>query len=320
MEEKIINMPKVELHLHLDGSVSIDLLEKFSHLSHEEIIQNVVSENDLTLKDYLKHFDFVNKYLQTKENLELASCTLGNELIKENIIYAEIRFAPLDYIKEGLTPNEVVDAVLSGFSKCNLKTNLILCMRRGEDFSYNKKVIDLANKYLNKGVVAVDLVGDEEHFPFKEYESLFKICHYANIPVTIHAGETNKRDILDIIPYTKRIGHGIKIIDDNALIDLIKKNDILLEVCPNSNLDTKNILDYYNHPIKKLLSCGVKVSINTDNRTVSNITLNEEYQNLYHYLNFTHDDFINMNLNAIDKAFISEEEKENLKSIIKKDS
>ena len=201
-----------------------------------------------------------------------------------------------------------------------MKTNLILCMRRGESFSYNKKVIDLANEYLGKGVVAVDLVGDEEHFPFKDYESLFKICNYANIPVTIHAGEVTKRDILDIIPYTKRIGHGIKIYDDDELINLIKEKNILLEVCPNSNLDTKNISDYSNHPIKKLYENGVRVSINTDNKTVSNITLKEEYQNLYKYLNFTYDDFVKMNLNAIDSAFITLDEKENLKSIIKKDS
>ena len=108
MEDKIINMPKIELHLHLDGSVSIDLLEKFSGSSRDEVIKKVVSENDQTLEEYLKHFFFVNKYLQTKENLELASFTLANELLKENVIYAEIRFAPLDYIEGGLTPNEVI--------------------------------------------------------------------------------------------------------------------------------------------------------------------------------------------------------------------
>ena len=315
MEDEIIKMPKVELHLHLDGSVPIPLLAKFSGICEDEIKKIVISDNDQTLAEYLKHFDFVNQYLQTKENLELASRTLGEKLIEENVVYAEIRFAPLDHTKMGLTAEEVVDAVLLGLSKCNLKTNLILCMRRGESFTYNKKVIELANEYLNKGVVAIDLVGDEEHFPFKDYEPLFKICRYANIPVTIHAGEVNKRDILDILPYTKRIGHGIKIDGDSDLINAVKEKDILLEVCPNSNLDTKNILDYNMHPIKRLYDANIKVSISTDNRTVSNISLCEEYHNLCHYLKFTYDDLV-----AISYAFISEKEKENLKMVIKKGS
>ena len=317
MEDSLLKMPKVELHLHFDGGVDIDLLAKFSNLSRDEVIKKTVSLNDDTLSDYLKHFDFVKEFLQTKENLKLASLTLGENLKQENVIYAEIRFDPLDYTNHGLTPHEVIDTIIEGLSESNLKFNLILCMRRGKDISYNKKIIELANDYLKGGVVAVDLVGDEEHFPFTDYEYLFKICKYANIPVTIHAGETNKRDIKNVVSYTKRIGHGIKIYDDNELISLIKENNILLEVCPNSNIDTKNILDYASHPIRKLYEKGVEVCINTDNRVVSNITLCEEYLNLVKYLNFNYDELKQMNLNAINYAFISEDEKENLRKQIK---
>ena len=224
----------------------------------------------------------------------------------------------LELISDNLSSTDVIDSVLLGLSKCNLKTNLILCMRRGKDFKYNKEVIDLANKYLNKGVVAVDLVGDEESYPFIDYKKLFDICKYANIPVTVHAGEVTKRDIIDIIPYTKRIGHGIKIYDDEELIILVKDNNILLEVCPNSNIDTKNSLDYSHHPIKKLFDLGIKVSVNTDNRMVSNITLTEEYNNIIHYLGFTLNDIYQMNLNAIDYAFLPDLEKKELKELLKK--
>lgn len=313
MDNEIIKMPKVELHLHLDGSIPIFVLEKLSGLSYDEIYQKAVSENDNKLPDYLERFNFINSYIKTKEDLELASFSLGKELDMENVIYAEIRFAPIDYVSDNLSEDEIIESVLSGLKKCNLKTNLILCMRRGASFEYNKRVIELANRYLGKGVVAVDLVGDEENYPFTLYKELFDVCKYANIPVTIHAGEVTKRDIIDIIPYTKRIGHGIKIYDDEELINLIKDNNILLEVCPNSNLDTKNISDYYHHPIRKLYDSGVKVSINTDNRVVSNITITEEYINLVNYLKFSLRDLYQMNLNAIDYAFISEKEKEELK-------
>ena len=318
MSGNIVKMPKVELHLHLDGSVSLELLAKFSGYSIDTIKEKVISTSDSDLSSYLEHFNFINNYLQTKENLELASYTLGRDLLAENVIYAEIRFAPLDHTKNGLKPNDVVNSVLSGLKKSGLNSNLILCMRRGEDLFYNKKVIELANHYLNKGVVAVDLVGDEEHFHFTDYEYLFKLCKYANIPTTIHAGETNKRDILKVIPYTKRIGHGIKIFDDENLINEVINNNTLLEICPNSNLDTKNISTYIVHPIKKLYERGVKVCINTDNRTVSDITLTEEYFNLIEYLNFTYDDLVKMNLNAIDGAFISKEEKQKLKDMYEK--
>ena len=316
MNNEILKVPKVELHLHLDGSIPLNVLEQLSGLSHEEVYQKAVSENDKTLTEYLERFDFINSLIKTKEDLELISYSLGKELEKENVIYAEIRFAPIDYVSSNLTGEEVIESVLSGLSKCNLKTNLILCMRRGADYSYNKQTIELANKYLNKGVVAVDLVGDETTYPFTLYKELFDICKYANIPFTIHAGEVTKRDIKDIIPYTKRIGHGIKIYDDLELINLVKDNNILLEVCPNSNIDTKNIVDYSHHPIRKLYDSSIKVSINTDNRTVSNITLTEEYTNLINYLDFTYADLYQMNFNAIDYAFISDEEKEKLKKRI----
>ena len=316
MNEMLLKMPKIELHLHLDGSVSLDLLEMWSGLSIDEVRQKVVSNNDVSLKDYLEHFNFVNEYLQTKKNLELASFMLGTELDKENVIYAEVRFAPILHTQKGLTLNEVVDSILLGFRSCKVKVNLILCMIRGASFEDNQKVIELANRYLGKGVVAVDLAGDEEHVSFTDSEYFFKICKAANIPTTIHAGEVLTRDIKEIIPYTKRIGHGIKIVGNTELMDLVKNNDMLLEVCPNSNIDTKNIDSYTNHPVKKLYDYGMKLCINTDNRTVSNISLTDEYISLVDVLGFTYDDLVKMNLNAIDKAFISEKEKEELRIII----
>ena len=316
MKKEINKMPKVELHLHLDGSVSIKTLMKLSGLSKEEVIEKVVSKHHKNLGEYLKCFDFVDNLLQTKKALTMASRDLGKRLEKENVIYAEIRFAPISHIALGLSLEEVVEAVLDGLKKCKVKTNLILCLRRGWSIKNNMEIIHLANKFLGKGVVAVDLVGNEDDYPFDEYEQLFRICKHAKIPVTIHAGETTKRDIKTVLYYTKRIGHGIKIVDDEDLINETIRNNVLLEICPNSNIDTRNISDYSSHPIKRLYDKGVKVCINTDNMTVSDIDLNKEYFNLYKTFNFTIDDFKKMNLNAIDGAFISEKEKKMLEKKI----
>ena len=313
MNSELLKMPKIELHMHFDGSIPITTLEELSGLSYDEVYQNAVSINDRELTDYLKRFDFINQFLQTKENLELASLALGKELEKENVIYAEVRFAPLLHTNKGLTPEEVIESVKSGFSKCNVKTNLILCMIRGMDETFNRKTLELAKKYLDNGVVAIDLAGDEKNYPFTLYQDLFMEAKKLGIPVTIHAGEVLKRDVIDVISYTKRIGHGIKIQNDEELINLVKENNILLEVCPNSNLDTNNVRDYSHHPIKKIYDMGVKVSVNTDNRVVSNISLTEEYISLINFLGFTIDDLYQMNINAIDYAFITNEEKEELK-------
>ncbi len=315
MNQELLKMPKVELHMHLDGSVPINTLMKLSGLSYDEVYHKAVSINDSELTDYLKRFDFINLYLQTKENLELASFALGEELEKENVIYAEVRFAPVLHTKEGLSLDEVIESIKKGFSKCHVKINLILCMIRGMDYETNHKVIELAMKYKNNGVVAIDLAGDEKNYPFTMYTDLFDECKRLSIPVTIHAGEVLKRDIKDVIPYTKRIGHGIKISNDLELINLVKDNNILLEVCPNSNIDTHNAPDYTNHPIKELYSL-VRVCTNTDNRLVSNITLTEEYNSLVNILGFTKDNLIQMNLNAIDYAFLNDEEKNKLKEEI----
>lgn len=317
MIEKIVNMPKVELHLHLDGSVSIPLLSKLSGLSEEVVKDKVVSDNANNLGEYLSCFDFVNEYLQTKENLKLASYDLKERLKKENVIYAEVRFAPISHIEGGLTFDEVVEAVLSGLSDDKIKINLILCLRRGFSFEDNIEIIKLANRYLNKGVVAVDLVGDENKYPFCDYAYFFKVCQSANIPFTIHAGEADKRDLYDVINYTKRIGHGIKAIQDDKLMQKIKDNDILLEVCPKSNIDTKNALNYSTHPIKALYDYGINVSISTDNMTVSNIDLIGEYVNLHEAFHFTLNDFKKMNIMAINHAFLTKKEKDELINIIK---
>lgn len=186
---------------------------------------------------------------------------------------------------------------------------------RGDSFDDNKKVIDLAEKYLNRGVCAIDLAGDEEHFDTKLYEDLFLYTYSKNIPYTIHAGEVGDikslRDAISFKP--SRIGHGIKSIYDKELLNEIKNNNILLEVCPTSNYQTNAIDLYSNNPVYELYKYGIDILINTDNRTVSNITLNKEYNLLVNNFPFNINDFIKMNLNAIDYAFLSEKEKQELK-------
>ena len=312
MLEKIKQMKKIELHLHLDGSMSLELASKLSGASCEECKKMMVASDFVRdLRDYLINFNFPISLMQTKENLKLVASDLVNRLEKENVIYAEIRFAPVSHINEGLTYDEIVESVLEGLRENkNVKTNLILCMRRGFPDELNIETLKTAKKYLNKGVVAVDLVGDEKNHKLKEHLSLFSLVRDMNVPFTIHAGETDEIDILDAINLgVKRIGHGVKCINNQELVNLIKEKNILLEVCPTSNIQTNAFSDYTNHPVYNLYKKNINISINTDNMTVSNIDLNEEYLKLINNFPFSIDDLKEINRNSVNYAFLSPKEK-----------
>lgn len=316
MQEQLIKLPKVELHLHLDGAVSIDLASKLTNISIEELKEKMIAKDKChNLSEYLTKFDFPCSIMQTKENLTLISKDLVDRLAKQNVIYAEIRFAPMFHINNGLTYEEVVEAVLKGLqSNLNIKTNLILCMMRGLPRENNLKTIEVAEKYLNKGVCCLDLAGAEDKYPIDDYLELFEIVKSKNIPFISHAGENGTaeevRKAINI--GARRIGHGIHAIESEEVLNLIKEKNILLEVCPTSNVQTNSIDKYENHPIEELYKLGIPLSINTDNSTVSNISLTEEYLKLFNYFNFTIEDYKKMNINAINHSFLTKEEKETL--------
>lgn len=309
------NLPKVELHLHLDGSVRESTA---SEILGVDVSNKMQVNNCKSLSDYLSKFEIPLIVMQSKENLERISYELAVDLKKDNVIYAEIRFCPILHTKNGLSLEEVIDSVLKGLKKVEIKTNLILCMMRNFEEDENKKIIYLAKKYLNKGVVGIDLAGDESKYKTQNYEHLFDLVKQNNIPFTIHAGEADDyNSVLSAIKFgVKRIGHGVKSVDSIETIQKIINENVTLEVCPTSNVDTCIVNVYKNHPIKKLYDLGVKITVNTDNNTVSNIDLTGEYEKLLLTFNFTEKDFLNFNMNAIDSAFLTNEEKEELKKIV----
>ena len=315
--EQIKNLKKIELHLHLDGSVSLETICKIKNKSLEEIKNNLVAPSKCNnLSEYLTKFDLPIECMQTRDNLKLVALELVNYLESQNVIYAEIRFAPMFHTKKGLAYEDVVEAVLDGLNENKrVKTNLILCMMRGMDKKENLRTIDTAYKYLKKGVCALDLAGAEDKYPLSEYTDLFEIIKQKNIPFTVHAGENGEFSEVELAVKmgAKRIGHGIHSFESNELLEKLIDKNVLLEICPTSNVQTNSIKEYKDHPIYDFYKKNIKVCINTDNKTVSNITLNEEYEKLYNTFNFSIEDFKRMNMNALENAFLSDKEKEDLK-------
>ena len=314
-------MKKIELHVHLDGSIRPTTISELLDISLEKAIKlSTVSNKTNSLKEYLDKFDIPLKIMQTKENLVRVSKELAEDLQNDNVIYAEIRFAPNKHLEQGLTLDEVITSILKGLREVPIKTNLILCMMRGDSYEKNYEIIKYAQKYLKQGVVGIDLAGNESAYPVNDYKELFDIAKKEDIPFTIHAGEADGAlSIINAINLgAKRIGHGVHAIESEEALNLIKEKDITLEVCPKSNLDTNIYNKIEEHPIKKLFDKGIKVTLNTDNRTVSNITLNETYEELKDTFKFTDEDFIRMNKNAIECAFINETEKQELLELLMK--
>ena len=314
-------MKKVELHLHLDGSVRPTTISELLNIQLEDAIkQSSILNKTESLKEYLDKFDIPLKIMQTKENLERIAKELAEDLLNDDVIYAEIRFAPNKHLESGLTLDKVITSILKGLSQIPIKTNLILCMMRGDSFSKTLEIIKLAKKYLNNGVVAIDLAGNEAAYPVNDYQPLFEIAKKESIPFTIHAGEADgPSSVINAIHIgAKRIGHGVHAIESEEALNLIKEKDIALEVCPKSNLDTNMYSTLDKHPIKKLYDQKIKITLNTDNRTVSNITLNKTYKDLEETFHFTKNDFIKMNINAINCAFITKKEKQELLELLMK--
>lgn len=315
IKEKIMTMPKIDLHLHLDGSLNIDYIKNTFKLSDKSISRFLIAPDKCEdLNDYLTRFDYPVSIMQTKEELYSALLTLLNDLKNQNVVYAEIRFAPQLHT-EFLSQEEVVETLLSAKAQVDIKSNLILCLMRGDNNKEaNYKTIEIAKKYLGKGVCALDLAGAEGLFKTENYKEEFAYAKSLDIPFTIHAGEADGPDSIveAIMMGAKRIGHGVNASKDEDLVNYLANKKIPLEICVKSNIQTGICSSYKDHPLEYLYRKGVITTINTDNMTVSNTNLASEYLNIINNTSLTYEDLFKMNINSLEVSFLSEEEKKEL--------
>lgn len=312
--KKYENTKKIELHCHLDGSLSPERVSKWVRKNISDVKNDLQLDKPGNLANYLSHFSYPISLLQTKTRLKDAAMELCKDMLSENVVYAEIRFDPMSHTKKGLTLKEVIDSVLEGISLTELKAKIILVMKRERTFEENKQIIDIAKKYLKKGVACIDLAGNEYEYPTKNFKELFNYAKELEVPFIIHAGESGDyRNIDAAVSFgAQRIGHGVQAIKNYDTMEELKKYDIPLEICVSSNIDTGLYKNYKDHPVMRLIDSGVSVTINTDNRTLSNTTLTDEYNILNKYFGFTIENFNEMNRCAIRHAFLTDKEKNEL--------
>lgn len=334
MKSILKKLPKVELHCHLDGSVRPETMYELLQREYREI-ENInfnrfkklirVEKDCSSLNEYLKKFNYPLKVMQNKENIERITYELLEDLSKQNVKYVEIRFAPFLSMEKGLSFDEVVESVLKGMDKGNkdfgIKSRGILICMRHDDKEKSLEVVKQGEKYLGKGIVAVDLAGSED-FPPEIHKEAFQLAYKLGYHITVHAGETGIcENIVKSIELLKaeRIGHGIAAIKSPKAMEIIKEKDIFLEMCPISNFQTKAVNNIEEYPIKDFINKGLKVTINTDNITVSNTTLEKEYRLLMDKFNLSIKDIIVLINNSVEAAFINKKEKEILRDIIQKE-
>lgn len=294
IQQFIDRMPKIDLHCHLDGSLSpatirvlaervgIDLPDDPKDLT----AMLTAPEDCSSLVEYLTRFELPVACLQTAENFYTAALDLASDAARENVIYIEVRFAPLLSAHERLPADVVVRSVIEGLEegkrRFGVKYGLILCAMRHHPHEMNEQLLPLAEKYLGSGVVALDLAGDEKGYPACKHHQLFADALKRGIPYTIHAGEADGPgsiwSALDL--GARRIGHGISAKDDPELMKHCAAKGIGFELCPVSNLQTKAARDWDDYPFRLFLDEGMTVTVNTDNRTVSNTNLTREFTEL----------------------------------------
>ena len=313
----------IDLHLHLDGSISVPMARRLAALDGR-----VLSEDDAALgkrlgvtadcrdlNEYLAKFDFTAELLETREQLSECMYLLQEELADLGYLYAEIRFAPQRHGARGLTQREAVEAVLEGLGRSCFEAGVILCCMRGDDTrEANLETVRLAAEYLGQGVVALDLAGAEALFPTADYADVFALARELGVPFTIHAGEADgPESVYAALGFgAQRIGHGIRAIEDDALVERLAREGIALEMCPTSELQTSAIDDYAKFPLMSLLERGVCVTVNSDNMGVSVTDVRRELLLLAGIFGLTNDDIHLLLVNAARSAFASAALKEEL--------
>jgi adenosine deaminase len=285
-------LPKTDLHVHLDGSLRLgtilDIAQKQGirlPAEDEAGLADAIGcgKNFGSLVDYLRGFDITIPVMQTADALERTAFELAEDAHRENVRYMEVRYAPLLHTRAGLKLTAVVEAVLDGLGRASetygIKSNLIICGLRNISPESSYAMAGLCVAYKNRGVVGFDLAGAEADFPPKHHREAFQLVRDNNINTTIHAGEAygplSVAQALHVCG-AHRIGHGVRLREDGDLLHYVIDHRIPLECCPSSNVQTGAVREFSVHPLKLYFDLGLRITVNTDNRLITDTTVSKE--------------------------------------------
>jgi adenosine deaminase len=320
-------LPKAELHVHLDGSLRpstmLELAAEYGKpmpASEPEALREYMHVKDArNLVDYLERFDITLSVMQSGDALERVAYELAEDLARENVRYAEIRYSPVLHVREGLPLTETVDAPMRGLLRAQeefgIRTALIICGIRNMDPGTSRDLADLTVAYKDRGVVAFDLAGAEYNYPAKKHKDAFYTVINHNMAATIHAGEAyGAESIHQALHYCQanRIGHGTRLFEDPDLMEYVRDFRIPIEICLTSNVQTRAVPSFEEHPLRRYYDFGLVLSLNTDNRLMSATTVTEEYWRAHQHLGFTWDELVELALMSFASTFLPWDQKQAL--------
>jgi adenosine deaminase len=321
-------LPKVDLHCHLDGSLRVETLIDLAKQQHVQLpsddpktLKKILASPGVKrpLNEYLKAFDTTLSVLQRADALRRVAYELTEDAAKENTRYLEVRFSPVLHTNNGLSMPRIMEAVLHGLEEgeraFNIRTGVIICGMRNINPETSLKLAELAVTYKGAGVVGFDLAGQEESYPAKKHLQAFYLIRNNHVNCTAHAGEAfGPESIRQAVHYLNahRIGHGTRLHEDGDLMNYINDHRIPLEMCVTSNVDVGSVVDYASHPLRYYYEFGIRVTINTDNRLISDTTLTREYQLVMQHLGLSLMDIKHIIIHGFKSAFLPIREKREL--------
>jgi adenosine deaminase len=318
--ELLERLPKTDLHCHLDGSLRLGTMLELAERQRVKLpaedeagLARAIHRGEICkdLVEYLEAFDLTCAVLQTEEALERTAFELAEDAARENVWHLEVRYAPILHTRRGLSLARIVEAVLAGLKRAERKyditTGVILCGIRNIDPKESFRLAELAVAYKNRGVVAFDLAGGEAGNPAKLHADSFGLVLHNNMSTTVHAGEAyGPESIKQALHFcgAHRIGHGTRLAEDGDLLAYVTDHRVPLEVCLSSNLQTSVIEKLEHHPLRLYYDYGVRVSLNTDNRTITDTTVSKELWLAHKHLGFTLEDLKILIIQGFKSAFM----------------
>lgn len=326
--ELIEKLPKTDLHVHLDGSLRLDTIidlarkqkVKLPTEDREGLFQQLYAGDVCrSLDDYLKAFDITLSVMQTEDALERTAFELAEDAWNEGVRYIEVRYAPMLHARAGLRLTDIVEAVLRGLRTAKrtygIRYGVILCGIRSMSAESSLRMAELSVAFKNRGVVGFDLAGSEVNNPAKEHQAAFQLILDNNINCTAHAGEAFGPDSVAQAIHkcgAHRIGHGTRLREDGDLLNYVNDHRIPLEVCPSSNVQTKAAKSWEAHPVDFYVDYGLRVTINTDNRLITDTTVSKELWLCHKHYGWSLDTIKEILIAGFKSAFLPYREKADL--------
>jgi adenosine deaminase len=326
--ELIKRLPKTDLHCHLDGSLRLDTvldlarqqgvkLPTFDRAGLFDMLY--AGEHVTSLDDYLRAFDITLSVMQREDALERIAYELAEDAHRENVRYLEVRYCPLLHVREELRPAQVVEAVLRGLRaakrELGIRYGVILCAIRSQPQEQSLRIAELCVAFKNRGVVAFDLAGSEINNPAKVHRAAFQLVIDNNINCTAHAGESFGPDSVHQAIHkcgAHRIGHGTRLGENGDLLNFVNDHRIPLEVCPSSNVQTRAAASWEAHPVDFYVDYGLRITINTDNRLMSDTTVSKELHLCHRHFGWSLDTIKDIVISGFKSAFMPYREKADL--------